>query len=159
MLLKLWFYGYATGVFTSRKIRQAIDENIPFRWLCGGNRPDFRTIGDFRKNNIEIIPDLFKQVVQIAMDLGYVSLGHVSIDGSKLKADASKHKAMSRDRMKEEIKRLEKEIREALEKTEAEEQEEQLSFSCESVNIHGHKKTRESSRDIIPKLQLMRRII
>lgn len=134
MLLKLWFYGYATGVFTSRKIRQAIDENIPFRWLCGGNRPDFRTIGDFRKDNIEIIPDLFKQVVQIAMDLGYVSLGHVSIDGSKLKADASKHKAMSRDRMKEEIKRLEKEIKEALEKTETEEQEEQLSFFGEPVN-------------------------
>jgi transposase len=61
------------------------------------------------------LPGLFKQVVQIAMDLGYVSLRHVSIDGSKVKANASKHKAMSRERMKQEIERLEKEIREALE--------------------------------------------
>lgn len=136
MLLKLWFYGYATGVFTSRKIRTAIDENIPFRWLCGGHKPDFRTISDFRKDHLELLPGLFKQVVQIAMDLGYVSLGHVSIDGSKLKANASKHKAMSRERMKQEIERLEKEIREALEQAQqADEQEEdQLSLFPESVN-------------------------
>lgn len=125
MLLKLWFYGYATGVFTSRKIRTALDENIPFRWLCGGNLPDFRTISDFRKNNLDRFADLFKQIVQIAMELGYVSLGHVSIDGSKLKANASKHKAMSRERMKQEIVRLETEIYEALEKAKhADEQDE-----------------------------------
>jgi transposase len=62
MLLKLWFYGYATGVFTSRKIRTAIDENIPFRWLSGGHQPDFRTISDFRKDRLELLPGLFKQV-------------------------------------------------------------------------------------------------
>ena len=135
MLLKLWFYGYATGVFTSRKIRQAIEENIPFRWLCGGNRPDFRTISDFRKNNVEIMPDLFRQVITIAMDLGYVSLGHVSIDGSKIKADASKHKAMSRERMKKEIERLENEIREALEKAgQDDEQESQMALFPELIN-------------------------
>lgn len=137
MLLKLWFYGYATGVFTSRKIRTALDENIPFRWLCGGDRPDFRTISDFRKNNIDRFADLFKQIVQIAMDLGYISLGHVSIDGSKLKANASKHKAMSRERIKQEIVRLEAEIREALEQAkQADEQDEsQLSLFPESVNV------------------------
>lgn len=135
MLLKVWFYGYATGVFTSRKIRQAIEENIPFRWLCGGNRPDFRTISDFRKNNVEIMPDLFRQVITIAMDLGYVSLGHVSIDGSKIKADASKHKAMSRERMKKEIERLENEIREALEKAgQDDEQESQMALFPELIN-------------------------
>lgn len=136
MLLKLWFYGYAIGVFTSRKIRTAMDENIPFRWLCGGHKPDFRTISDFRKDNLELLPGLFKQVVQIAMGLGYVSLGHVSIDGSKLKANASKHKAMSRERMKQEMARLEKEIREAFEQAQQadEQEEEQLSLFPESAN-------------------------
>jgi len=136
MLLKLWFYGYATGIFTSRKIRIALDESIPFRWLRGGERPDFRTISDFRKDNIARFADLFKQIVQIAMDLGYISLGHISIDGSKLKANASKHKAMSRERMKQEIVRLEGEIREALEQAkQAEEQDEsQGSLFPETVN-------------------------
>jgi transposase len=125
LMLKLLFYGYATGVFTSRKIRTAIDENIPFRWLCGGHKPDFRTISDFRKDHLELLPGLFKQVVQIAMKLGYASLGHVSIDGSKVKAHASKHKAMSRERMKQEMERLETEIREALVKTQAEENQDE----------------------------------
>jgi len=136
LMLKLLFYGYATGVFTSRKIRTAIDENIPFRWLCGGHKPDFRTISDFRKDHLERLPKLFKEVVQIAMKLGYVSLGHVSIDGSKVKAYASKHKAMSRERMKQEVERLEIEIREALEKAQAEEGQEegQISLFPESAN-------------------------
>jgi transposase len=123
LLLKLWFYGYATGVFTSRQIRQALDESIPFRWLCGGQYPDFRTLSDFRKNHLEAFKALFSQIVQIAMELGYISLGHVSIDGSKIKANASKHKAMSRERMKQEIKRLEHELEEALVNTEADEQQ------------------------------------
>lgn len=114
LLCKLWFYGYATGVFTSRQIRRALDENIPFRWLSGDNRPDFRTISDFRKNHLGVLPALFGQTVQAAAELGYVTLGHVSIDGSKIKAHASKHKAMSRDRMKQEIARLEQEMKEAL---------------------------------------------
>ncbi|WP_018130213.1 transposase [Effusibacillus pohliae] len=136
LLSKLWFYGYATGAFTSRKIRTAIDENIPFHWLCGGHRPGFRTISDFRKENIELLLDLYTQVVQNAMNLGYVSLGHVSIDGSELKAHSSKHKAMSRERMKQEIQRMENEIREALQQAQqADEQEEgQLLLFPESVN-------------------------
>lgn len=111
LLLKLWFYGYATGVFASRKIQLATVENIPFRWLCGGHHPDFRTLSDFRKGNLNALPELFKQIIEIAMELGYASLGHVSIDGSKIKANASKHKAMSRARMKREIARLESEIK------------------------------------------------
>lgn len=95
LLLKNLFYGYATRVFSSRKLRQALDENIPFRWLNGGLRPDHRTLSDFRQNNLVLLPGLFVQIIRIASDLGYVSLGNVSIDGSKLKANASKHKAMS----------------------------------------------------------------
>ena len=125
LLLKILFYGYANGIFTSRKLREALEENVPFRWLSGGLRPDHRTISDFRKNNLALLPGLFVQIVQIARDLGYASLGHVSIDGSKLKANASKHKAMSRDRMKEEIIRLEKEISEMLEKAQSDDQQEE----------------------------------
>jgi transposase len=130
MLLKLWFYGYATGLFSSRKIQTNIHENIPFRWLCAGHQPDFRTISDFRKNNLDLMPFLFKKIIGIAMNLGYVSLGHVSIDGSKIKANASKHKAMSRERMKKEIKRLEQEINQALQEAEQADQleEQQLSL-------------------------------
>ncbi|UQZ81403.1 Transposase DDE domain protein [Paenibacillus konkukensis] len=153
MLLKLWFYGYATGVFTSRTLRQAMDENIPFRWLCGGHRPDFRTLSDFRKDHLESLPGLFKQVVHIAIQLGYVSLGHVSIDGSKLKAHASKHKSMSRDRMNQEIERLEKEIREALEQAgqiDDQENEEPLSLLPESVTNRQSRleKIREALRQL-----------
>ena len=129
LMLKLFFYGYATGVFTSRKIREALDENVPFRWLSGGQRPDHRTISDFRKDHLDLLPKLFTQVLEIARDLGYASLGHVSIDGSKIKANASKHKAMSRDRMKEEIQRLEQEIRETLDKAQQDDQQEETQFS------------------------------
>ncbi len=90
LMLKILFYGYATGIFTSRKLREAMDDNIPFRWLSGGLKPDHRTISDFRKNNLPVLPGLFRQIIQIARDLGYISLGHVSIDGSKIKANASK---------------------------------------------------------------------
>jgi transposase len=130
MLLKIWFYGYATGVFSSRKIQVNTKENIPFRWLCGGHQPDFRTISDFRKNNLLSMPFFFKQIIGIAMNLGYISLGHVSIDGSKIKANASKHKSMSRERMKQEIKRLEEEINIALKNAENADQhdEQQLSL-------------------------------
>ncbi|MBD2864800.1 IS1182 family transposase [Paenibacillus oceani] len=156
LMLKLLFYGYATGVFTSRKIRTAIDENIPFRWLCGGQKPDFRTISDFRKDQVELLPGLFKQVIQIAMNLGYVSLGHVSIDGSKLKANASKHRAMSRERMKQEMERLESEVREALEKVQQNDAQEegQLSLFPESTNTEVHdrqmrlKKIQESLKEL-----------
>lgn len=136
MLLKLWFYGYTTGVFTSRKLQKSIDENIPFRWLCGGHQPDFRTLSDFRKNNLEVLPGLFKQVVQIAMELGYVSLGHVSIDGSKIKANASKHKSMTRERMKEVLAQLEGEIGQALEQAVLEEANDERALHNQPVLSH-----------------------
>lgn len=81
LLLKILFYGYATGIFTA-KVTRSLEENVPLRWLSGGLRPDHRTISDFRKNNLNLLPGLFVQIVQIARDLGYASLGHVSIDGS-----------------------------------------------------------------------------
>lgn len=125
MLLKILFYGVATGVFSSRKLQHAIHYDVCFRWLCGaGDKPNFRTISDFRKNNLDLLPGLFRSIVEVALELGYVSLGHVSVDGSKIKANASKHKAMSRERMKEELNRVESEIGAQLQDAQATDEQE-----------------------------------
>ncbi len=124
MLVKILFYGYATGIFSSRKIAAYLGTDITFMWLAAMQRPDFRTISDFRKNHRPIIEDLFIQIVKIGMHMGLVNLGHVSLDGSKINADASKHKAMSRVRLKQEIPKLQKEIEALLDKAEQADQEE-----------------------------------
>ena len=115
MLVKILFYGVTTGVFSSRQLENRVHYDICFRWLCGvGDKPNFRTISDFRKNNMDLLPGVFRSIVEVAIKLGYVTLGHVSVDGSKFKANASKHKAMSRERMKQELERIESEFGEAL---------------------------------------------
>lgn len=110
MMLKLLIYAYCSGVFASRRIAKRIHEDIAFRVLAAGHFPGFRSIGRFRKDHIEAFQDLFVQVVQIAKETGLVKMGQVSIDGSKIKANASKHKAMSYARMQEVLKKLRKEI-------------------------------------------------
>jgi transposase len=112
MMLKLLIYGYATGVFSSRKIARQIEENVAFRVLAAGHRPNHRTICRFRERHLEDFEDQFVQVVQIATAAGLAKLGTIALDGSKVKANASKHKAMSYERMQEEERRLAREIRE-----------------------------------------------
>lgn len=114
MMVKLLLYGYCTGVFSSRKIAKKLDEDVAFRVLAAGNRPDFRTISDFRKLHLGALKELFIQVLTLCRKAGMVKLGHVALDGTKIKANASKHKAMSYSRMKEESARLESEIAEML---------------------------------------------
>src|SRR5258705_253476 len=101
MLTKVLVYGYCVGVFSSRRIQRRLLEDIPFRVLAAGNEPDFRTIADFRKTHLTALQGLFEQVLQMARELGAVRVGRVALDGSKVKANASKHKAMSYDRMRE----------------------------------------------------------
>src|SRR6202050_832245 len=101
LMTKLLIYGYCTGVFSSRRIQKRLREDIPFKVLAAGNEPDFRTIADFRKIHIGTLQNLFEQVLAMALELGAVKVGRVSVDGTKLKANASKHKAMSYGRMKE----------------------------------------------------------
>lgn len=80
MMIKVLFYGVTMGVFSSRELQRRVHFDICFRWLCGiGDKPDFRTISDFRKNNMDLLPKLFRDIVEIACRLGYVSLEHVSI--------------------------------------------------------------------------------
>lgn len=111
VMLGLLIYGYCTGSFASRKIAVQIDENVAFRVLARGHCPSFRTICRFREDHLDEFQRLFVQVVELAKEAGLVKMGTVAIDGSKVKANASKHKAMSYDRMLLESKRLRSEIR------------------------------------------------
>jgi transposase len=114
LLLGLLFYGYATGVFSSRKIEKATHESIPFRFLAGGWHPDHDTIANFRKTFLPEIADLFAQVLVVAHELGLLKLGNISIDGSKVHADASKSHAVSYGRLLQLEQRLRAEVEELL---------------------------------------------
>jgi len=116
LLLGLLFYGYATGVFSSRKLEKATYESIPFRFIAGGLHPDHDTIAHFRKTFLPQIGELFVQVLLAAADLGVLQVGHinVSFDGSKIHADASKSHAVSHDRLLELETQLRREVAELL---------------------------------------------
>ena len=114
MMLKVLVYAYASGTFSSRKIAAKLHEDVAFRVLAADNFPAHRTISDFRQRHLPEFQELFVQVVRLAREVGLVQLGTVAVDGSKLKANASKHKAMSYGRMKEEEQRLRQEIQDLL---------------------------------------------
>jgi transposase len=119
MLTKVLVYGYCVGVFSSRKIQRRLVEDVAFRVLAAGNTPDFRTIGDFRKTHLAALQGFFEQVLQVARDLGTLRVGRVAVDGSKVKANASKHKAMSYDRMAGKRQQLRDEVQQLLARAEA----------------------------------------
>lgn len=110
VLLGLLLYGYATGVFSSRKIEQATYESIPFRFIAGGLHPDHDTIANFRKAFLSEMKDLFAQVLLVAHESGALTVGNVSIDGTKIHADASKSHAVSYKRLTELESQLRKEV-------------------------------------------------
>jgi transposase len=124
MMVKVLLYAYCIGVASSRKIEKRLCEGIAFRALAANNSPDFRTISDFRKDHLKALSGLFLQVLKLCQKAGLVKLGHISLDGTKIKANASKHKAMSYKRMKEEEARLEAEIKGMLQKAVAVDDEE-----------------------------------
>src|SRR5580704_5991636 len=124
LMTKLLVYGYCTGVFSSRRIQKRLQEDIPFKVLAADNEPDFRTISDFRKIHIAALQGLFEQVLEMALESGTVKLGRVSLDGTKVKANASKHKAMSYGRMQEKQAQLKEEVEQLLAQAEAADEEE-----------------------------------
>lgn len=128
MMVKVLLYAYCIGVPSSRKIAKRLEEDIAFRVLAANNTPDFRTISDFRKDHLKALAGLFLQVLKLCQKAGLVKLGHVSLDGTKIKANASKHKAMSYKRMKEEEARLEAEVKELLKKAEVTDEEEDRQY-------------------------------
>ncbi len=117
LLVCLLVYSYCVGVYSSRKIAQACERNLAFLAIVGDDRPDFRTISDFRKGHLEAFADLFVRVLRLAHEAGLVQLGLFATDGSKLPGNASRHKAMSYGYMNKEEERLKAEIRELLTRT------------------------------------------
>jgi transposase len=119
MMVKVLVYGYASGVFSSRKIATRMQEDVGFRLLGANNFPAHRTIREFRQLHVSEFSALFIEVVRLAKEAGLIKLGRLGVDGTKLRASASKHKAMGYGRMKEEEVRLKKEIADLLKQAEA----------------------------------------
>src|ERR1700692_2187250 len=157
LMTKLLVYGYCTGVFSSRRIQKRLQEDIPFKVLAAGNQPDFRTISEFRKIHIETLENLFEQVLAMALECGSIKLGRVSLDGTKLKANASKHKAMSYGRMQEKQKQLKEEVKQLLQQAAAADEEED--------RRHGNKRGDELPDELrrretrLAKIKLARKVV
>ena len=124
MMVKVLLYGYCIGVASSRRIAQRLHEDIAFRVLAANNTPDFRTISDFRKDHLVALSGLFLQVLMLCSRAGLVKLGHVALDGTKVRANASRHKAMSYKRMKEREAQLSAEVAELLRQAQEVDEEE-----------------------------------
>jgi transposase len=119
MMTKVLVYAYCVGVFSSRKIERRLSEDVAFRVLAAGNQPDFRTISDFRKQHLPALRGLFEQVLRLALEAGAMTLGRVALDSTKVKANASKHKAMSYGRMRDKERQLTAEANQLLSQAEA----------------------------------------
>jgi transposase len=157
MMVKVLLYGYATGVFSSRKIARKLHEDVAFRVLAAGNFPAHRTIRDFRAIHLQEFSDLFVQVVRLARELGLVKLGTVAIDGTKVKANASRHKAMSYGRMQQVEAELKKQIdalmKRAAQTDEAEANEPELDIPAEIKRREARLQAIEAARERLEQRQ------
>ena len=131
MLTKVLVYGYCVGVFSSRRIQRRLGEDVAFRVLAAGNEPDFRTIADFRKRHLAALQGFFEQVLRLARELGAPRVGRVALDGSKVKANASKHKAMSFGRMRDKERQLRDEVTQLLAQADATDAAEDAEYGTE----------------------------
>lgn len=125
VLLGVLFYGYATGIFSSRKLAQATYDLVPMRYICGDLHPDHDTIAAFRKRFLKEIEEVFIQILLIAHEMGVLQLGAISLDGTKIKANASKHKALSYEYAKKLEVQLQEEIKMLMGMAEAADQNDQ----------------------------------
>ena len=131
MLTKVLVYAYCVGVFSSRRIQRRLSEDVAFRVLAAGNAPDFRTIADFRKTHLTALRGFFEQVLRLAREMGAPRVGGVALDGSKIKANASKHKAMSYGRMGEKQRQLREEVKQLLDQAEAADAAEDVEYGAD----------------------------
>jgi transposase len=131
MMTKLLVYGYCVGVYSSRKIQQRLQEDVAFRMLAAGNAPDFRTISDFRKIHLKVLSGFFQEVLKIVLETGAIKLGRVALDGTKIKANASKHKANSYGRMVEQQEAIREQVEELLARAAAADAEEDTLFGSD----------------------------
>src|SRR6201997_3578967 len=139
MMTALLLYGYCNGLYSSRRIAKAAGERVDFMSIVGLDPPDFRTISDFRKRHLKTLAGLFGQVLKLCEQAGLVKLGHVALDGTKIKANASKHKAMSYERMEKRAAELEAEVEQWLSSAEA--------ADAEEDKLYGRDKTGEEMPD------------
>lgn len=128
MMVSLLLYAYCIGVPSSRQIEKRTYEDIAFRMVAANRHPDHDSICEFRKRHLKALAALFVQILRLCQETGLVKLGHVALDGTKIKANASKHKAMSYGRMKKSREELEKEIAALLERAESVDQEEDKKY-------------------------------
>jgi transposase len=138
MMVALLLYAYCLGVYSSRRIQKLCERDAAYRVIVGNDVPNFRTISDFRKDHLPALQGLFVQVLKLCREAGMLTVGLVSLDGTKVKANASRHKAMSYDYMQKEEERLQKEIAELLSKAE--------STDAAEDDLHG----REARGDELP---------
>ena len=131
MMTKVLGYGYCVGVYSSRRLERRLAEDVGFRVLAAGNQPNFRTIADFRKLHLTTLAGLFEAVLKIALEAGAMKLGRVALDGTKVKANASKHTAMSYGRMQEKERQLRAEVRELLAQAAAADAEEDAQYGTD----------------------------
>ena len=157
LMTKLLVYGYCTGVFSSRRIQKRLQEDIPFKVLAAGNEPDFRTISDFRKIHIGTLQGLFEQVLEMALEVGAVKVGRVTVDGTKVKANASKHKAMSYGRMEEKQEQLRDEVKQLLEQAEAADEEEDRRYGSQRGDQLPEELRRRETR--LAKIKLAKKVV
>ncbi|HVQ15057.1 MAG TPA: IS1182 family transposase [Vicinamibacterales bacterium] len=131
MMTKVLVYAYCVGIFSSRRIQRRLAEDVGFRVLAAGNEPDFRTIADFRKTHLAALTGFFEQVLDLARASGAPRLGRVALDGTKIKANASKHKAMSYQRMGEKQRQLRTEVKDLLAQADAEDAAEDAEYGAD----------------------------
>jgi transposase len=139
MMTALLLYSYCSGLYSSRRIAKACRERVDFMSIVALDPPDFRTISDFRKRHLEALGKLFLQILRLCETAGLVKLGHVALDGTKIKANASKHKAMSYERMENRAAELEAEVKKWLSTAET--------ADAEEDKLHGRDKTGEEMPD------------
>jgi transposase len=130
MMTGLLLYGYCNGVYSSRRIAKAARERVDFMSIVGLDPPDFRTVSEFRRRHLKALAGLFAQVLKLCEQAGLAKLGHVALDGTKIKANASKHKAMSYARMGKRAAELEAEVAKWLSAAEAADAEEDKAFGA-----------------------------
>jgi transposase len=118
IMLKILLFAYSEGIRSSRRIAKAVERDVCFMYLAQMQKPDYRTISRFRKDHGEVLPDLFVQIVHMCQELGLVLMGHVSVDGTKIKANVSGHETYGKDRLDRALQALEEKIAEALREAE-----------------------------------------
>jgi transposase-like protein DUF772 len=131
MMVAVLLYAYCTDTYSSRKIAAKLVDSVGFRYLAAGNAPDFRTISEFRRRHRAALAGLFVQGLRLCRQAGLVKLGRVAIDGTKIKANASQHKAMSYGRMREKEPALEREVAELLRQAEAADRDEDQRYGAD----------------------------